>query len=197
MRSSKRGSAPLELHFVELCAGNDTQGALTVLWEYRPRLILSLRRKYSSYIPYEDCEDIVTDALVEACKEGRTFDPTKASLPTWLNTRVHYQALQFLRKHNCEFSPINIIAELAAPDLLLAEQAAREMPSEHMRLALDQLYPAWARAIRLFYYEGLSIALIATQMQIAQSTVRCYIARGIGRLSQIMTMAEAETESDE
>jgi len=63
-----------------------------------------------------------------------------------------------------------------------------------MRQALQKLPRVWARAIQLCYYEGLSTPLIAAEMKIAESSVRCYLARGIAKLSTILSMAEKEVD---
>lgn len=90
--------------------------------------------------------------------------------------------------------PIETFAELPAPELARAEKIAREVPSEFMQQALQRLPRVWARAIQLCYYEGLSTPLIAAEMKIAESSVRCYLARGIAKLSTILSMAEKEVD---
>jgi RNA polymerase sigma-70 factor (ECF subfamily) len=183
----------LERTFVALSRRNDPR-ALDLVWPFRPRLVLSLRRKFGSYIPYEDCEDLATAALLEAYERGKHYNPAKARLTTWLNLLAHYHALQFLRKHNCEYLPDDELLEVPAAVIVQAEEAVRELPSKEMQLALSQLPPVWARAIRLFYYEGLSIPLIAEEMHIVESTVRCYLARGIARLGEVLSIPKADSE---
>jgi len=179
--------------FAALARHKDPQAILSA-WKYRARLVLSVRRKFGDYIPFEDCEDLVTAAIVAAYERGATFDPSKSTLATWLNVHAHYQALEFLRRHSCMSLPIETFAELPAPELARAEKVAREVPSEYMRQALQKLPRVWARAIQLCYYEGLSTPLIAAEMKIAESSVRCYLARGIAKLSTILSMAEKEVD---
>jgi RNA polymerase sigma-70 factor (ECF subfamily) len=198
MSHSQHPRNPRDQQFADLSRQQDPK-AFTLLWEYRPRLVLSVRRKFSAYIPLEDCEDLVTTTLIQAYEDGATFDPTKATLATWLNVRAHYAALEFLRRHNCELPLIEALAEFPAREQVLAEHDAREAPSEEIQHALRQLPRVWARAIQLFYYDGCSIPLIAAEMRVAESTVRCYLTRGLAQLRVILRTPtiEIESESDE
>lgn len=172
--------------------------ALELIWNaYRSRLVIGLRRKFGAYISYEDCEDLATAAILEVFERSAQFDPARATLATWLMTLAHYHALQFVRKHSCDYLPADERPELAAAELRLVEQAVCEVPSEMMRQALTGLPRVWAEAIRRYYYDGKSIPVIATEMEVAESTVRCYLARGVAKLGTILSMAAQESEAEE
>lgn len=187
---------PHDQQFADLCRRKDPR-AFALLWEYRPRLVLSIRRKFSAHIPFEDCEDLATNVIVDAYERGASFEPAKATLATWLNSRAHYHALTYLRARQCELPALETLGEFPASELVLAERIACEVPSGSIQQALGQITPVHAQAIQLFYYDGLTVPLIAVEMRVARSTVRSYLARGITQLRAILTLATTGAESDE
>ncbi len=90
--------ADVAARFHELLAACEP-AALEYLYQYAPRLELALRRKFGAIIAPEDIKDIVRDGLIRALRTGDRFDPDVATITTWLNTLVHYEALEFLRRN--------------------------------------------------------------------------------------------------
>lgn len=178
-----------EEEFAALVAAHDPR-AFSLLWEYKPRLVLSIRRKFGGYISLEDCDDIATTALVEAYEDGIRFEPRKSTLATWLNVRAHYGALDFLRRHNQEIPWLDGFSELPARDLKLEELFEGDKPSQKIQELLENMPLVWNKAIQMFYYKGASVPLIATELEVSEGTVRSYLSRGVKRLRELLEYEE-------
>lgn len=51
--------------------------------------IAAFNRKWGNLLSREECEDLVTEAYINACDAAHTFNPQKGSLRTWLRTIAH------------------------------------------------------------------------------------------------------------
>lgn len=148
--------------------------ALEYLYQYAPRLERALGRKFGAVIAPEDIKDIVRDGLIRALRTGDRFDPGIAQITIWLNTLVHYEALEFLRR-NLAVMPLEFVkqSELKPQH---ANHVAQQQPSPTIEHILQHLPKRRAAILRMHYYEGRSYAEIAQMLKITQAAVKSHLS---------------------
>ncbi len=166
-------AADATARFHELLAACEP-AALEYLYQYAPRLELALRRKFGAIIAPEDIKDIVRDGLIRALRTGDRFDPGVAKITTWLNTLVHYEALEFLRR-NLGVMSLECVnqGEIKSPH---QHRAADQRPSPAIEHILQRLPKQRATILRMHYYEGRSYEEIARLLEITQATVKSHLS---------------------
>jgi len=151
----------------------------------RPVYSLALRILQDS----ADAEDVVQEAFAQAWTQASRYDVQRGAVAAWLLTLTRSRAIDRLRSKRARpdrSAGENTIADVAdaaaTPDvqLLSAEQVDR------VRVALRDL-PALQRVtLELAYYEGLSHAEIAEQMEQPLGTVKTRIRQGMIRLREAL-----------
>jgi RNA polymerase sigma-70 factor, ECF subfamily len=151
----------------------------------RPVYSLALRILQDS----ADAEDVVQEAFAQAWAQASRYDAQRGAVAAWLLTLTRSRAIDRLRSKRAR--PDRSAGENAIPDvadaaatpdlqLLSAEQVDR------VRVALRDL-PALQRVtLELAYYEGLSHAEIAEQLEQPLGTVKTRIRQGMIRLREAL-----------
>jgi RNA polymerase sigma-70 factor, ECF subfamily len=136
-----------------------------------------------------DAEDVVQEAFAQAWAQASRYDVQRGVVAAWLLTLARSRAIDRLRSKRArpdlaggETAATDVADAAATPDLQLlsAEQVAR------VRTALRDL-PALQRVtLELAYYEGLSHAEIAEQLEQPLGTVKTRIRQGMIRLREAL-----------
>jgi RNA polymerase sigma-70 factor (ECF subfamily) len=134
-------------------------------------------------------EDVFQQVLLEAWLRCRSYDPTRASLRTWLATIARSRTIDHLRRRVPEpWDPATAAASASGTD----EQGSEILD----RLMLDDLLrrlPApEAEVVRLRFHVGLSQSQIATLTGLPLGTVK---SRMTSALRHLRTMLEDEALS--
>jgi RNA polymerase sigma-70 factor, ECF subfamily len=133
-------------------------------------------------------EDVYQQVLLEAWQRGRSFDPARASLRTWLATIARSRAIDHLRRRVPE--PYDVADAGARRELGDAwEPVAQLVDRVTLEQVLDRLTPEEAAVVRLRYQMGLSQRQISAHTGIPLGTVKSRTASGLRRLR---TMLEEE-----
>lgn len=142
---------------------------------------------YSLLMNEQDAEDIVQESFVYAFKNLHRYDPSKASLKTWLYTiavsrcRNTYRRKRFL---TVDISQL-LGFELKAPSSEAPEVAViRQDAEDAIQRALVDLSPRLREAIVLRYGQGLTYREIAEVMGCPQKTAESRVRLGHQRLKQ-------------
>lgn len=187
-RRATRSSAidPNDLELAELLHQRDPQ-ALTYLLDYAGRIETIIWRKFGGFIPKEDLQDIVADAILDGYRRGAEYDPRLSSISTWLSLLGSYKALRYLRvKKHFASQTLDDIAELLGSQIEQNTVPPTEGPSVRMEAALRKLSPQRAIAIRMHYYDGISFEQIAHEMGISTVSVRSLLSRGRDDLRELL-----------
>ena len=150
----------------------------------RPVYSLALRILQDS----GDAEDIVQEAFAQAWSQAARYDVRRGAVGAWLLTLARSRAIDRLRSKRARpdrtgDGAIDAVADAAdAPDLqlLTAEQV------ERVRAALRGLPVIQRVALELAYYEGLSHAEIAEQLEQPLGTVKTRIRQAMIRLRETL-----------
>jgi RNA polymerase sigma factor (sigma-70 family) len=120
----------------------------------------------------QDRDDVVQDALLEAWRHRRQFDPERGTMSAWILAITAHQATKLRRR---ALRRIHRSPEIEARDadirIDLAGALARLTARE--RLAVD-----------CYYYAGLSISETASVMRCSEGTVKSTLASARDRLRQ-------------
>ena len=157
--------------------------ALAELYDRHARPVFSLAFRILQ--DHADAEDIVQEAFAQAWAQAARYDMQRGAVAAWLLTLTRSRAIDRLRSKRArpdrpasEPAVVDVADAAATPDLQLlsAEQV------DQVRGALREL-PALQRVtLELAYYEGLSHAEIAEQLEQPLGTVKTRIRQGMIRL---------------
>lgn len=187
-RSGERRAADAEeARLIDALAASDPE-AIAALSERFGRFLLGFLREA---MPDPDAaEDVFQQVLVEIWRRGPQYDPTRASLLTWIMTIARSRAIDERRRRRPE--PVD--PEHAA---WRAEGGAREETEELLerwRLAalLDRIPREEAQILRLRFYEELTQPEIADRVGMRLGTVKTRMVSGLTRLRTLIAAEEGE-----
>jgi len=171
----------------EIASGE--RSALACLYDQYGRLLFALAMRMLSHP--SDAEDLLHDVFVEVWQTAGDYDPTRASVRSWLVVKTRSRALDRLRSAG---------RRRAAPleEARLEETASSSDPSKgsdrtRIRKAVRALPPRLREVIVLAYFEGLSSTEIAARVDIPVGTVKSRVAAARRALRELI---EPSTESD-
>lgn len=134
-------------------------------------------------------EDVYQQVLLEAWQRGRSFDPARASLRTWLATIARSRAIDHLRHR---------IPEPHDPSVMYAgrrelggtcEPVAQLVDRVTLEQLMQRLAPGEAEVVRLRWHIGLSQRQISAHTGIPLGTVK---SRTASALRHLRAMLEEE-----
>jgi RNA polymerase sigma-70 factor (ECF subfamily) len=132
-------------------------------------------------------EEVLQQVLVEIWRRGPDYDPSRASLLTWMMTIARSRAIDERRRRRPE--PISPDA-LTGPLEESAEAETEEL-IERWRVAelLSRIPREEAMMLRLRFYDGLAQPEIAARMGMKLGTVK---SRMVGALARLRDLIEEE-----
>lgn len=149
--------------------------ALTLISTYGPYLERAIAGRYRFLSP-DDVHDLVVDGLMRCVADGPTFDPDKATLPTWIYRKVEYTVMEFLRRQRHRNRRSSDEIDLAA--IVDHRPVSYDGgPSPDMQRLLNQLPAAYRTVLMLYYFEGMHELLIAQQLGANYGTIRTRLCR--------------------
>lgn len=122
----------------------------------------------------DDVESCVQDAFMNAWRHAGRFDPTRASVKTWLVSIAHHRFLQELRDR--PDTPLEIedwdspTAAADPTDRLMAEQAVQGLAPQQRHL------------VELAYYRGYTHSELAELLGLPIGTVKSRLRSALGRM---------------
>jgi RNA polymerase sigma-70 factor, ECF subfamily len=135
-------------------------------------------------------EDVYQQVLLEAWQRGRSFDPARASLRTWLATIARSRAIDHLRRRVPEpRDPSIAYAGGHALDGEACEPVTQLLDRVTLEQLLERLTPPEAEVVRLRWQVGLSQRQIAAHTGLPLGTVK---SRTASALRHLRTMLEEE-----
>lgn len=136
-------------------------------------------------------EDVHQEVFLEVWRRGPDYDPSRASLGTWIMLIARSRAIDHRRKRLPEpRDPLG--PDGAAFDAREDPSASPDALLERWRMALllSRLPGDEARVLRLRFHEGLSQSEIAAATGVPLGTVKTWMVRGLGRLREMIDAEE-------
>ncbi|MBS1869500.1 MAG: sigma-70 family RNA polymerase sigma factor [Actinobacteria bacterium] len=132
-------------------------------------------------------EDVYQQVLLEAWERGRSFDPARASLRTWLATIARSRAIDHLRRRVPEpHDPADAYADSRQRGGDAFEPVAQLVDRVTLEQLLEQLAPEEAEVVRLRWRLGLSQRQIAAHTGVPLGTVKSRTASALRRLRAML-----------
>ena len=182
-----RRSAPTttELRIAAGLRRRDPDAVRALYAEYGPGALALLR---DAIRDRSAVEDVYQQVLLEAWQRGRSFDPARASLRTWLATIARSRAIDHLRRRVPEpHDPADAYGDLATGGG--SEPVTQLLDRVTLEQLLERLPPGEAGVVRLRWQLGMSQAQIAAHTGVPLGTVKSRTASALRRLR---TMLEEE-----
>jgi RNA polymerase sigma-70 factor (ECF subfamily) len=134
----------------------------------------------------EDAEEVYQDVFVKALRGIEGYNPSQASLATWLNRIAYHESLNFVRgkKPTLLYIEDNELGTntLEAPD----DAPQDEETIRQLEQALAKLPPHEQAVVSMFYYDNMSLADIAFVTGSIPSTVGSQLSRIRKKLYRII-----------
>jgi RNA polymerase sigma-70 factor (ECF subfamily) len=135
------------------------------------------------------CDFVQQTFCIWANKGHQLRDATKVK--TWLFTTLHREFLGACRKQT-RFPHVDL--EYAAEELPAVSPATiNRLDTAQMLTALSQLDEIHQAPVALFYLQDYSYNEIAAILDVPLGTVKSRLARGLGRLHQLLTGEKTES----
>ena len=184
-RRSRRASDAEEARLTKALNDRDPLAMATVSERYG-RFLLGFLREAAA--DPGTAEDVFQQVLVEIWRRGPQYDPSRASLLTWMMTIARSRAIDERRRRRPE--PVDPEQLAAAPGQ--SDDEATERLIERWRVAelLARIPPEEAAILRLRFYEGLVQTEIAERVGIPLGTVKTRMVAGLARLRTLVTEEE-------
>lgn len=157
--------------------------------EEKSKIYTDFFPKVSAYVrgkiedPHE-AEDIVSSVFLRVYEKLDSFDPSRASLSTWIYTISHNTVVDYFRKRRihtqyAEYmdADLNEIEDDSAPDNELLEQLAD---------ALSALGQKERDLIVLHYYKGYTLKVIAEMMSMSYANAKVIHTKALANLRERM-----------
>jgi len=131
-------------------------------------------------------EDVYQQVLLEAWQRGRTFDPARASLRTWLATIARSRAIDHLRRRVPEPHDPTTAAHADRHDAGAIEPVAQLVDRVTLEQMLTQLTPEESEVVRLRWQLGMSQRQISAHTGVPLGTVKSRTASALRRLRAML-----------
>ena len=164
-------------------ASRGDEAAFLALYEHHRDPVF--RFAYRLLGSVELAEDIAHDCFLSLLRKPEGFDPSRASLRTYLLAAARNLAMKHFRGLRGEGALEDLAEEPAlAESLGPLRQLLDEELSEVVRRSIDELPPLQREALVLFEYEELMLSEIATIVGADVGTVKARLHRARQRLKQ-------------
>lgn len=133
-------------------------------------------------LPHEMAEELAQEVMVSVWRKAASFDPTRASVATWIYTIARNRRIDHLRKtlrHVPDPEDPLFAPEPEATPEQEAQQATRD---GHVRAALANLSGDQFEVVHLAFFDGLSHGEIAEKLGAPLGTVKSRLRLSFQRL---------------
>jgi RNA polymerase sigma-70 factor (ECF subfamily) len=167
---------------LERMAAGDHE-ALAELYDRHGRVVFSLALRIVR--DQRDAEEVVQDVFAQAWRQSGRYSTTRGSVIAWLTMLTRSRALDRLRgwkarpDASADSEPIVAIPDGTTP---ADEQLSAAARAGQVRAALAALPLVQRLAIELAFYQGLTHAEIADQLEQPLGTVKTRIRQGLLKL---------------
>ncbi|MFC4537045.1 RNA polymerase sigma factor [Sphaerisporangium dianthi] len=164
---------------IRLARGDEA--ALAECYRAHSALVAAYLRKF---VPVQDVEDVRQVVFSEVWRSRHRYDPGR-SLEAWLLGIARNRAIDHLRVRTLTTVPLDSVCEPADGDGRdTAEELGRR---DQIQRALAVLPGPQREAIELAYYAHLTQREIAERLDVPLGTVKARTARGLHRLSTLLS----------
>ena len=180
-----------DAELVQQLREGQSSGALRLLYQRYSGLVYTLALRMLKR-PSE-AEDLTQEVFLNFWKqeslEKHKYDPTKASLSTYLCVIVRSRALNKIASQGSRQRSVDRLKVVTSPELLTPtplEQASLNEQSQQVQQALGQLPEKQRQILELNYYQSMSHGAISKQLDLPLGTVKSRARQGLVKLRQLL-----------
>jgi len=158
------------------------QNGLAALYDRHGRFVYSLALRIVR--DQADAEDVTQDVFVQVWRQADRFDPARGSVVGWMLTITRARAIDVLRRRGTRPASVGDVTAFETSDDTPGQdmQIAWAQRSREVRTALESLPLLQRLAVELAFFDGLTHAQIAEQLDVPLGTVKTRVRHGLLRL---------------
>ncbi len=160
------------------------QESLAELFRRHSRLVFSMG--YRILEDSGEAEEIVQDVFLYLYQRAGQFDQAKGTAKAWIVQVAHSRSLDrknfLLRRHFYIGTDVTALADTLAGTDDLERHIVSKWNLSQLQIALNELPERQRRTLELFFFEGLELKEIATQLNESPENVRHHYYRGLQKL---------------
>lgn len=162
------------------------QKALAILYQRYAGLVYSVA--YKILQNQQSAEDLTQDIFVTFWQKDN-FDPNRGKLSSFLGLLTRSRAIDKIRSSNTTQNFLNRWQKIYSEDIdisLPLEELSLIERQQKLQKALDQLPALQRQILELNYFEGLSQAKIAEQLNLTLGIVKSRSRQGMSQLKKLL-----------
>jgi RNA polymerase sigma-70 factor, ECF subfamily len=174
--------------------GADDSEALAVMFRRYSRAVRSVA--YRAVRDISEADDLVQEVFILVHRNASAFDPSKGSARGWILQIAHRRAIsrrRFLSSRHFynRIDLDDLTNELGDPQAAVGQPKntiAETFGESDFQRAFDELSPSQRETLRLHFFDGYSLAEIATMLGQCRGNIKHYYFRGLEKLrKQLVT----------
>ena len=174
-------AGPTDVALVHAAAAGD-RDALGALYDRYASLLVALGQRILKN--RREAEDLMHDVFLEVWRHAKDYDEARGSVRSWILLRLRSRALDRL-KSAAYSRVVSMEAGGVREEHLVAETPSGPGPDGALvRRALAGLATDQRVVLEQAYFEGSSLAEIATRLGVPIGTVKSRLARALGKLRE-------------
>lgn len=179
--ASTAGSTADDRDALARMAAGDQRG-LAELYDRHGRLVFSLALRIVR--DHGDAEDVTQEVFVQAWRQAERFTEARGNVVGWLLNMARSRAIDCARRRKVR----PVLAEESRTAELRDDGPGQDLQfdwtrrAQTIRLALEELPMLQRLAVELAFFDGLTHAEIAEQLEVPLGTVKTRVRQGLLKL---------------
>jgi RNA polymerase sigma factor (sigma-70 family) len=163
-----------------LLSGNEK--AMALIYDNYSAALYGVCRKM--LLSTEDSEEVFQEVMVKIWKAGKSFDPNKARLYTWMVNIARNTCIDLMRKNNRRPQ----IQDTDSNVHVIEQNHNTEFPVDHIGLKeeIAKLRKEDRNVLELAYFSGYSQGEIAKKLNLPLGTVKTRARKAINELKTLL-----------
>jgi RNA polymerase sigma-70 factor (ECF subfamily) len=168
-----------------LMAGD--QAALADVYDRYVGLVFGMARRVLG--DEAKAEDVTQEVFVYVWEQPHRFDPSRASLRSWLGLLAHHRSVDRVRadvrrtRGEARVDPIDVVTASTGE---VDDELSVTWLAGRVREALDQLPAEQRDAVVLAYFGGRTYRQVATDLEIPEGTAKSRLRLALAKLDDLL-----------
>jgi RNA polymerase sigma factor (sigma-70 family) len=132
-------------------------------------------------------DDITQSIFIDVWRRPDRWDPDRGALRPWLSTLAHHRSVDWLRREQAiRRRDTRALATRSDPPPDVEEAVQAVLVAERVRGALARLPEEQRSAISLAYFGGRTYRQVASDLGVAEGTVKSRIRAGLAHMAKTL-----------
>lgn len=172
---------PIEENIIaKLLNGNEE--AISLIYDNYGAVLFGICRRMLGN--KEDAEEVFQEAMIKIWRYGKSYDPSKARLYTWMVNVTRNTCIDQIRKNDREPQIQDVESNVHKVNAV----HQTELPVDHIGLKkeLAKLRSEDRRVLELAYFQGFTQGEIAKKLKVPLGTVKTRARKAINELKNLL-----------